>query len=459
MNDKRLDSLKVAEPSEAYGTLIRISRIKLVNYKFFYGEFELLVDGENLLVYGENGSGKSSIYKALELLTREKIENLAEDSRNIFNETGEIEIEFGFTNGTEFTITEDTEKLPDYVDFLKGLSVFRPMLDYKKLLKVHYSEKPGNKEINLYGMFRQLLKDYPIDNETVLSDIKDLNKYFDELKKVVDGQLLANVNHLMHSYFDNDIRIDSFDYKVIIDDETGGAEPVVNMIIDFKENQIKNYHSFLNEARLSALAVSIYFASIKRLIGGLEQESIKLLVLDDLLISLDMSNRLKLLNILKEEFTDFQIFFFTHDKELFELYKNKMDWKKFELYLDDSEDIHKPILKSGKSEIERAKEYFAKKDYDCCALLLRKGFEKILKSYLTPREQLDKNCNDLDLASLVGRTITKSSGENKSILGKLNSDRKHILNPLSHNDNRPVYSEELKQAMTDLAKLKKLLST
>jgi len=61
------------------------------------------------------------------------------------------------------------------------------------------------------------------------------------------------------------------------------------------------------------------------------------------------------------------------------------------------------------------------------------------------------------LASLVGRAITKSSGENKSILGKLNSDRKHILNPLSHNDNRPVYSEELKQAMTDLEKLKKLL--
>jgi len=57
-----------------------------------------------------------------------------------------------------------------------------------------------------------------------------------------------------------------------------------------------------------------------------------------------MSNRLKLLNILKEQFADFQIFFFTHDKELFELYKNKMSWKKYELYLDDSEDVQKPIL-------------------------------------------------------------------------------------------------------------------
>ena len=456
MNDERLDSLEVAEPANEYGASLRISKIKLINYKFFYGEFELPVDGENLLLYGENGSGKSSIYRALELLTKERIENLGH-SRNIFSESGDIEVEFGFTNGTEFTITEDTEVLPDYVDFLKALSVFKPMLDYKKLLKVHYTEKTGIKRINLYGMFRQLLRDFPVSSETVLSGIKDLNAYFTELEKVVDGKLLEDINHLIQDYFDADIRVDSFEYRTEIDDETGGAEPIVNMIIDFKDNRIQEYHTFLNEARLSALAVSIYFAAIKSLFGALENETLKILVLDDLLISLDMSNRLKLLNILKQEFADFQIFFFTHDKELFELYRNKMPWKKYELYLDDSEDIHKPILKIGKSETERAKEYFAKKDYDCCALLLRRGFEKILKSYLTPKEQLDKNCNELDLASLVDRAAAKSSGEHKAILEKLNSDRKHILNPLSHNDNRPVYSEELKQAMVDLEKLKELL--
>jgi hypothetical protein len=307
-------------------------------------------------------------------------------------------------------------------------------------------------------MLRQLLRDYPIDKETVLSDIKDLNKYFSELEKVIDGRLLNNINHMLKDYFAADIMIDSFEYNIEINDETGGAEPIVNMIIDFKDKQIQEYHTFLNEARLSALAVSIYFASIKNLFDALENETLKILVLDDLLISLDMSNRLKLLSILKNEFADFQIFFFTHDKELFELYKNKMDWKKYELYLDDSEEIHKPILKIGKSEIERAKEFFVKKDYDCCALLLRKGFEKVLKAYLTPREQLDKNCNELDLASLTGRAISKSSDESKLILEKLNSDRKHILNPLSHNDTRPIYSEELKSAMADLEKLKGLLT-
>lgn len=43
-------------------------------------------------------------------------------------------------------------------------------------------------------------------------------------------------------------------------------------------------------------------------------------------------------------------------------------------------------------------------------------------------------------------------------LKKLDSDRKHILNPLSHNDTRPIYSQELKSAMDDLEKLKGLLT-
>ncbi len=70
MSNKRLDKLAVNEPVAEYATVLKIDRIKFTNYKFFYGEFELPVNGKNLLVYGENGSGKSSIYKAMELLTQ-----------------------------------------------------------------------------------------------------------------------------------------------------------------------------------------------------------------------------------------------------------------------------------------------------------------------------------------------------------------------------------------------------
>jgi energy-coupling factor transporter ATP-binding protein EcfA2 len=457
MKDKRITELEtvVAEPKAAYTAgPVRIDRIKISNYKFFHGDFELHFGGNNVLIYGENGTGKSSIYRALELLTKENFESI-DQYRNIFSEEDEPVIEFLFTSGKELIITRDLTELPDGMDFLKGLSVFTPMLDYKKLLKVHYSPSLTADKINAYDMLRELFKDYPVEEGKSLSGIKDFKEYFDTLKAVVNGELLDDINALIQ-YFESDFKINTFLFKTEVTAD-GRPEPVINIEIDFQENPIEHYHSFLNEARLSALAVSIYFAIIRKLLGTLKSECLKILVLDDLLISLDMSNRLKLLEILKSRFTDFQIFFFTHDKELFEIYRHKMPWEQYELYLDDTDPIHKPIIKKGSSLIERAKEFYARKEYDCCALLQRKEFEKILKAYLTPKEQLDKNCNELDLAGLIGRAISKSSGEAKTILEKLNIDRKHILNPLSHNDDRSIYSQELKAAMSDLEKLKTML--
>ena len=456
MGDKRLEELTVHEPEATYGDSVRVDKIKFKNYKFFYGDFELPVNGKNLLVYGENGSGKSSVYKALELLTKRSFKDFNKNL-NIFAEGEDVEVEFVFTNGTELTITSDLDEIPDNFDFLNGLSIFAPMLDYKKLLRVHYTTDINGDNINLYKLFRQLLNDYPVNNgdkKQTLAEIKNFVTYFDLLKKILTNELREPVNKFLKNYFKSDIFIESFEFQQkIVDEESGAVEPVVNITIDYRDNVVEKYHTFLNEARLSALAISIYLVTIKKLLNTLTKKSLKILVLDDLLVSLDMGNRVKLLEILKNEFTDFQIFFFTHDKELYEIYKGKMSWNKYEIYLDDSEDIPMPILKKGKSEIELAKMFYAQKEYDACALLLRKGFEKILKSYLTPQEQRNKNCEELNLARLVGRAISKSSGDIKNILEKLNSDRQHILNPLCHIDKKTIYSEELKNAITDLEKL------
>lgn len=43
----------------------RISKLLLENFKFFYNKVELDFERKNVLIYGENGSGKSSIYWAL----------------------------------------------------------------------------------------------------------------------------------------------------------------------------------------------------------------------------------------------------------------------------------------------------------------------------------------------------------------------------------------------------------
>ena len=456
MSDKRLEELKsavAAKSAEYKSGPVRITKLKISNYKFFLGDFELDCKDNNVLIYGENGSGKSSVYRALEFLTKTKFDSIAKD-KNIFAETGEPQIEFSFSNGKELIVHSDLTELPESVAFVKGLTVFAPLLDYKKLLKVHFVPHANGDIVNIYSMLRELFKNYPHKSGGVLSEIEDFQEYFKALESLLNGDLLNEINDNI-SFFDKDFTISKFNFTTkVVEDR---VQPTVTIEVDYKSNRIPAYHTFLNEARLSGLAISLYFASIKRLLGTIENECLKMLVLDDLLISLDMNNRLILLELLKAHFADFQIFFFTHDKELFEIYKNKIPWEKYELYLDDSDDIPKAVLKKGSSELERAKEYYAKKDFDACALMLRKQFEMTLKAFLPPKERRDKNCNDLDLAGLVGKAMSKTDGEVKAILQKLDSDRKHILNPLSYNDNRNIYTKEVKNALEDMEKIKTLL--
>jgi ABC-type molybdenum transport system ATPase subunit/photorepair protein PhrA len=45
----------------------KINSIKFKNFKAFYGEEPIQLDGKNLLVYGENGSGKSSSLEIIDI--------------------------------------------------------------------------------------------------------------------------------------------------------------------------------------------------------------------------------------------------------------------------------------------------------------------------------------------------------------------------------------------------------
>jgi len=44
---------------------MKIDTITITNYKAFYGTHQFEIGGKNCLIYGENGSGKSSFYYAV----------------------------------------------------------------------------------------------------------------------------------------------------------------------------------------------------------------------------------------------------------------------------------------------------------------------------------------------------------------------------------------------------------
>ena len=67
---------------------MRITEIEIKNFKAFYGTYpiNLRKSGKNLLVYGENGSGKSSLYFALKLFLEsgDNPSHRFENNQNIF---------------------------------------------------------------------------------------------------------------------------------------------------------------------------------------------------------------------------------------------------------------------------------------------------------------------------------------------------------------------------------------
>lgn len=428
---------------------IRIQKIRLSHYRFFTNTQELDLLGKNLLIFGENGTGKSSLFCAFKLLAGLGLEQLEQES-NLF--TGSPpEIEFDFSTGQTLNLNPENTERPQGFDFLNPLSVFLPLLDYKRLLRLHYSADASSQKINIYGMLRELFKDYPVENRN-LGEIDDFLDYFDHLKRILHGPLLNEINDMLR-VFDPNFTLQAFRFETPMN-SSGSPDPLVRIEIDYHENSVERYHSFLNEARLSAMAISVYLASIKHLLGTLPSSALRILVLDDILISLDMTNRRRLLDILRTHFNDFQICFFTHDKSLFELYRDKLNWACYEFYSDDHEPHPTVFIKQGKTELEQARMHFAKREYEPCALFLRKGFEKLLKNWLPQHAQRNRNYVELDLAALTSKAISLSSGDARTILERLNTDRSHILNPLCHSDTRNIHSPELKSAMEDLENLR-----
>lgn len=233
--------------------------------------------------------------------------------------------------------------------------------------------------------------------------------------------------------------------------------------------ELKSHWKNLNEAKLSALNLAIYFTSV---LG--KKTYIPILVLDDLLISLDMSNRDKILSLLLDRTLDenknpmffdddYQMFIFTHDRAFFELAKYRFDkkakekWKYFEMYEDTSETYFKPLLIPFEDNFQKAKSYFKICNYPTAGNYLRKTSEEIMQNLL-----LDIfNPSDKDgLDSMIinyKKILTKFQLKIPNNIFKLEELTKRVFNPSSHNDLiNPLFKIEIEDAIEVVEELKEL---
>ena len=483
--------------------MVKITKIEIKNFKAFRGPDVIDLSekgGQNLLLYGENGSGKTSLYKALELFleSSEGTHQFA-DHRNIFTDkTDKGYIKLHFTSDPKLNkevyewsenIQNDT-KIQPIIDVSKAKGFF----DYKDLLKTNYLHHQKN-DVNVFDLLINTLLKNVVNDQAVptrsffdqWSDILDVRSSFQEatqeiedLNAQIDSFNIGLANQLVELQTRTSEILRKFGYKdtvVALDFGFQGIEysqedamlnyQNISLKVNFHDQDIPAHHRFLNEAKLSAIALSIFFAGFT-----LQPPSdLKILAMDDALIGLDMSNRLPVLDILDEkEFEDYQIFLMTYDRAFYEMAKQRKSddkqWKTAELYRGEVDGYEIPAYVEGKAYIDKAKEYLRANDYKACAVYIRTAFEAIIKRFCKKKNlkvkysEDPKRLNSEDLWKQIKtgpiRAVKKKGATpflKQPLIGQIESSRKFTFNPLSHANIVNVYRKELEEAIDAVERL------
>jgi hypothetical protein len=243
-----------------------------------------------------------------------------------------------------------------------------------------------------------------------------------------------------------------------------------NIGICIKENnvEINKPQTYFNEAKLTAIALSVRFACLSQHpIDG------AFLALDDMLISLDMSNRMKVIDyLLKKVLGKYKIYVFTHDRLFYHTYKriiernyDKSKWLFGGLYINDFVSPSEPNFKPDIStRLEDAHEAYAKHDYFRCGVLLRQMCEQKLKELLPESyrvkqdsqtlQTIEKNLDE-QISSL--EDFCQHEGIDFSPFSKLKSYKDLFLNSTAHNDiTSPFYRQEIKACLKAIDELSKI---
>ena len=461
---------------------MRITEIEIKNFRAFRGTYQIDLHkkGKNLLVYGENGSGKSSLYLALKffLESGEDDSYMSKNYQNIFtSDDGRyIKLHLRADKQSKEHIYEWSQSVKETNDpLIIGASKVKGFLDYKALLETHYVHRESG-TVDVFDLLIENLLASTVNDLTdrsLAEDWADIQPPFPRRSAIYKIALLEehieNFNRELASRLEelqtkaSEI-LDKFGYDVVLKFYFEGIkynrekktldDKRILLKVEFFDKEISEYHHFLNEAKLSAISISIYFSSIL-----IQPDSeLKILALDDVLIGLDMSNRLPVIDILKEYFSDYQIFFMTYDRAWYEIVKQRMadsEWKYAEFYFSKTDEYEIPIYAEDRVYLEKAKEYFNINDYKACAIYLRTAFEVAIKRFCDKKNlkvryrenPKDLTSDDFWQAIKGGKTRNGDPLLEQILTDEIELYRSIILNPLSHSRIVSVVKKEISEAI------------
>lgn len=487
--------------------VVRVKKYAICDFRAFPGPelYEFEVNGRNLLVWGENGSGKSSFYKALQALLDPQNDIPFAHFKNIFSSTpepfeeGVVSIELDNATPSVFLWSYGEERPTDYS--FRQIATRATFLDYRSLLRaqaddedafdlfpllmnvlLRYVPNPATGRQTFYEDWQQVLNfqpsEYPNDDdmdedeewpapEDQLADVAQifrgqLEDYLSDLETKTNEFLCYFLGRGDSRSSDTTIRFEFPDPVTIT--QNSSAYDIDGFCVRLRHTyggiSISTPATFLNEARLSALSISLYLAAAKQgstpatvTIGDQVYELPRLLVLDDVLIGLDLSHRLPLLSLLEAHFTDWQIVLTTFDRVWFELaqiHVNDRKWAFCEMFHghqnNGTHSFDVPYLRSSGTSglkdyfLAQAEAQLADHNWRGAVMYTRVAFEAEVKSVcarfnLPVPYQLEGNYPDTDEFLRSIESWLKSRGiypKHLPALEQVKLHRKRVLNAMSH---------------------------
>ena len=500
-----------------------ITKIEIDGFKAFPQNFKFnLGTGKNLLLYGENGSGKSSLYYALHVLFQSVFKEdkgakyfkpgdingedfLVNDEHLInifrFNEAKDNTytpyIRFTFDNGKVWRLDNgglSSENGGDESE-IRMLNKNSAFINHSYVSRFHVAR--NSEEIDLWNVFYKDILPFhvPKDSEQFLADlydeiVSDCKGKISMRNKRLQGKILlfntllgdsisrintkvsAIYNDNFRSAEDNNLSIKLLYYSDtdpenkqkehfylyygnIRNNRTTGRVDLYppRIFIEIKENGvlIPTPQSYFNEAKLTAIALAVRFAAMTTtaIVPG------SFLALDDMLISLDMSNRAKVVDFLLKISDNYKIYLFTHDRAFFNYVCRKIqqrgktdEWiyKRMSYNINNKEPL---ILDEYSDYLSKAKHFYEIGDYDTSAIYLRKQLEQDVGELLPYELKTKADGGFVDLQTLWNKLVKFYSDNGKSLepsMQTLFTDSKLlILNVAAHFQrlSNPIYRMEV----------------